>query len=222
MTDTPQPLYNPAIHHRRSIRLQGYDYSQAGAYFITICTHKRECLFGNVGAGSQPAQPASGLQTKDRAGLERAGLEPAPTQDIDQMVLNEYGKIVQHTWEDLPNHVGEIVLDAFVIMPNHVHGIIVMGGSGTCQLSEIVRQLKTFSARRINKKRGTHGLPVWQRNYYEHIIRDEDDLDRVREYIVNNPANWQSDENYLVAPSMAVTEDSSATGESRSSKGGRK
>lgn len=104
MTDKPQ--YNPAIHHHRSIRLQGYDYSQVGAYFITVCTQNRECLFGTVGAGSKPAQST------------------AP------MALNEYGEIVKYTWEDLINHVSGIVLDAFVVMPNHAHGIIVIVGAG--------------------------------------------------------------------------------------------
>ncbi len=173
---------DPAIHHRRSIRLRGYDYSQAGAYFITICTHNRECLFGAVGAGSKPAL---------------SSIKPA--QSPDSMVLNEYGEIVKDTWEDLINHVDGIELDAFGIMPNHVHGVIVFIGAGKHTLSEIVRQLKTFSARRINRKRGSQGLPVWQRNYYEHIIRNEDDLARIREYIANNPANWQSDENYQAA-----------------------
>jgi REP element-mobilizing transposase RayT len=60
--------------------------------------------------------------------------------------------------------------------------------------------LKTFSARRINKLRGTQGIPVWQRNYYEHIIRGEDDLNSLREYIDNNPVNWQLDENYPETP----------------------
>ncbi len=98
------------------------------------------------------------------------------------------------------NHIAGIELDAFVIMPNHLHGIIVIGGAKPCPLSEIVRQLKTFSARRINKIRGMQGIPVWQRNYYEHVIRDESDLNSLREYIVNNPMNWQLDENYLLTP----------------------
>ena len=190
MTDSPS--YNPAIHHRRSVRLRGYDYSQAGAYVITICTNNRECIFGTVGAGSKPALCC-------------------PNQQV-QMQLNNYGKIVKDTWEDLINHNDGIELDAFVVMPNHIHGIIVLVGTGSIEdraglepaptgtqgLSEIVRQLKTFSARRINSKRGTKGVSVWQRNYYEHVIRDEADLTRIREYIANNPVNWQSDENYPV------------------------
>ena len=171
--------YDPAKHHRRSIRLKGYDYSQAGAYFVTICTRNRECLFGDIVDG--------------------------------EMRLNELGIIVQRTWLDLPNHVGGIVLDAFVIMPNHVHGIITITDRGgntvgagsepapTTRvpnrhgLPEIVRQFKTFSSRRINARRQTPGLPVWQRNYYEHVIRDERSLERIREYIANNPLQWELD-----------------------------
>jgi REP element-mobilizing transposase RayT len=181
--------YSPAIHDRRSIRLQNYDYTGVGAYFITICAHNRKCMFGQVGAGSKPAlSPGSNTA------------QFSDTQSKIPMILNKYGEIVIDTWEDLVNHINGIELDAFVIMPNHVHGIIVIGEATPCPLSEIVRQLKTFSARRINKLRGTQGIPVWQRNYYEHIIRGEDDLNSLREYIDNNPVNWQLDENYPETP----------------------
>lgn len=181
---------DPAKPERRSIRLPGYDYAQAGAYFITICTQHRACLFGGVVDG--------------------------------KMRLNPFGRIVEWTWRDLPNHVANIQLDALVVMPNHVHGIIVITpdnvgvglglgldvGAGSepaptakppqqtpkrHALPEIIRQLKTFSARRINQQRGTPGVPVWQRNYYEHIIRNDDSLNRIREYITENPARWAVD-----------------------------
>lgn len=121
------------------------------------------------------------------------------------MVLNEYGEMVKFTWNDLPNHVSNIRLDAFIIMPNHVHGIIVitdMVGSvmelkQPQPLPEIVRQFKTFSARRINQIRQTPGISVWQRNYWDRIIRDEPELDRIREYISNNPRKWHADEHYV-------------------------
>jgi REP element-mobilizing transposase RayT len=170
--------YDPQCHHRRSIRLKGYDYTQAGVYFITICTQDRACLFGEVVGG--------------------------------EMRVNPLGEIVAWTWNDLPNHNPHVELDAFVVMPNHVHGIIVIvdnpvgAGSEPAPtmamvtirrhgLPEIVRQFKTFSARRINALRGTPGIPVWQRNYYEHIIRDEESLKRIREYIANNPMQWALD-----------------------------
>ena len=168
---------NEQITRRRSIRLKSYDYSSAGEYFVTICSHDREHLFGEI--------------------------------VNEEMQLNEYGLIVQQTWQDLIHHIPNIELDEFVCMPNHLHGIIVildtMVGAGSepaptgkrYELSEIVRQFKTFSAKRINEKRKSTGTPVWQRNYYEHIIRDDNDLHNTREYILNNPLKWFFDEENL-------------------------
>jgi putative transposase len=163
------------ITHRRSIRLKNYDYSTAGEYFVTICSHDREHLFGEIVG--------------------------------EEMRLNEYGLIVQQTWQDLIHHIPDIELDEFVCMPDHIHGIIIildsMVGAGSepapteKRLSEIVRQLKTFSAKRINEKRKSTGIPVWQRNYYEHIVRDDNDLHNTREYIFNNPLQWYFDEENL-------------------------
>jgi REP element-mobilizing transposase RayT len=165
------------VHHRRSIRLKGYDYTQCGAYFVTICTWRRGILFGAVVDGA--------------------------------MILNENGRLVQSVWEDLPNHYTNVALDAFVVMPNHVHGIIILNNGGNDVgaglkpaptpahihgLPEIVRALKTFTARRINELHKSPGAPVWQRNYYEHIIRNEADWRRIFDYIQNNPACWQEDQ----------------------------
>jgi REP-associated tyrosine transposase len=165
-----QMTYNPEIHHRRSIRLKEYDYSQSGAYFVTVCAWKEECLFGEIKNG--------------------------------EMLLNKYGGIVRNCWDDLPNHYQHAQLDEFVIMPNHVHGIIVLKvGAGfkpapTKQygLPEIVRAFKAFSSRRINDIRDTCGISIWQRNYYERIIRGEKDLHSIREYIRYNPLKWEEDE----------------------------
>lgn len=87
-------MYDPEKHHRRSIRLKEYDYSRPGAYFVTVCTHNREYLFGNV--------------------------------VNDEMLLSEYGKIVENVWYNLTNHYQNIKLDKFIVMPNHIHGIIVL------------------------------------------------------------------------------------------------
>lgn len=174
---------NDRRRKRRSIRLLEYDYSRAGAYFITICTRERECLFGNVVDG--------------------------------QMQLNEAGQIIQSVWDDLPQFYEGIELDAFVIMPNHVHGaIIIRTGVGAIHelplrskasasahiadrrrmlLSKIVGRLKMISAKQINALRQTPGSAFWQRNYYEHIVRDEESLNRIRQYIVDNPAQWDFD-----------------------------
>ena len=177
---------------RRSIRLPGYDYAQAGAYFVTIVTKDRMCLFGEI---------------------------------VDRKMLpNQFGPIVQSTWNDLPEHYPAVECDSFVVMPNHVHGIIELAhggadgdsdvGSGlkpargvaagpnplragfkpAPTLAEIIRAFKTFSARRTNGMRNTPGVPLWQRNYYEHIIRSDDELMRIREYIANNPPQWEMDQ----------------------------
>ena len=164
--------YNKEIHHRRTIRLKGYDYSQPGAYLVTICVWQRECLFGDV---------------------------------IDEeMVLSEYGRIVEECWYELPEHYPYLELDAFVIMPNHVHIVIMITGTVGAGLKpaltkrhgipEIIRALKTFSARSINIIRNTQGRPVWQRNYYEHVIRNKSELFKIRQYIQNNPLSWFLDE----------------------------
>lgn len=175
--------YNPETHRRRSIRLKGYNYSQAGLYFVTICTQNRECLFGNiVGAGSKPALT-----------------EPA------KITLNRLGNIVENTWFDLINHNKNIKLHDFVVMPNHVHGIVEITLSDraglepaptSANLPEIIRQFKTFSAKRINQYRENIGCPVWQRNYHEHIIRDETAYLQIAEYIQTNPDKWLDDRYY--------------------------
>jgi putative transposase len=180
---------NPEKHHRRSIRLKNYDYSKEGYYFITICTHNRECLFGEI--------------------------------EMGKMKLNAIGDIVEFTWKDLPNY-NKIILDYFIIMPNHIHGIIQINHSGVGAgskpalqnagskpaleradlesaptkiqpLSEIIRQFKTFSTRRIKQKQNTIGVPIWQRNYYEHIIRNNNELNKIRQYIQENPYKWEED-----------------------------
>ena len=174
-------------HRRQLRRLHGYDYSRAGAYFVTACTHGRANLFGKIVK--------------------------------HEMRLNVYGRMVQKAWNGLPGHYPHIALDAFVIMPNHIHGIVVLAtpvGAGLKPaptpksahapkpaptprhgLPEIVRAFKTFSARQINRLRHTHGTPVWQRNYYEHIIRNKAALKRIRQYVKANPAYWEKDRENL-------------------------
>jgi putative transposase len=175
--------YEPERHHRRSIRLKGYDYRQAGAYFITLVTQNRACLFGEVVDG--------------------------------EMRLNAYGEIVRDCWLSIPEHFPRVLLDAFVVMPNHVHGIIVLSDTraagtrrGALQqppeteqfskpvagsIPTIVRSFKSAVTKRINEHRGAPGTPVWQRNYHEHIIRNEDDFEAIRHYILTNPLHWHQD-----------------------------
>jgi len=163
--------YDSTIHHRRSIRLQEYDYRQAGAYFVTVCADRHALVFGEI--------------------------------VNDTMRLNAYGQIVIEDWEWLAGHHESVELDAFVVMPNHLHGIIVItGGEGgsrtapTKPLGRLVGAFRTVSTKHVNEWRETPGVTLWQRNFHEHIIRNGDDLDRIRAYIVTNPARWSWDAEY--------------------------
>jgi putative transposase len=113
------------------------------------------------------------------------------------MQLNEHGLVVLNHWNTVASNYPNIELDAFIVMPNHVHGIIVLKELPAAQkrfaLPQIVRYFKTYTARRINLLRRTEDVPVWQRDYYEHIVRDVDELNAIRNYIENNPVNWQTD-----------------------------
>lgn len=137
---------------------------------ISLCTHHREELFGQVQDG--------------------------------RMYPNRLGAVVQRTWCDLPRHYPHAKLEAFCLMPNHVHAIIMLVENDivSCAkpvmrhpLPEIVRAFKSFSARRINAIRRTPGIPVWQRNYYEHIIRNPEELQGIVDYIITNPKRWEID-----------------------------
>ncbi len=112
--------------------------------------------------------------------------------DANDMHLNENGKIVHSVWNELPEHYPFLNLDSFIIMPNHIHGILVLSKS-SFSFSEIIRGFKTFSARKINEKNSSPGKALWQRNYYEHVIRNDDDLNQTRQYILNNPLKWELD-----------------------------
>jgi putative transposase len=164
--------FDPDRQHRRSIRVAKKDYSQVGRYFVTICTHGRDCLLGEIEKG--------------------------------EAKLTSAGRMVQSTWDALPAHFPHSFLDAFVVMPNHIHGILVLQESDPSSaprhsLAELIRALKSFSARRINRRRGTPGAHVWQRNYYERVVRDENELEKIRRYIADNPSKWADDpENPLI------------------------
>lgn len=182
--------YDPLKHHRRSIRLKGYDYAHAGAYFVTLVTRGRECIFGEIVDGEMRANPL--------------------------------GEIAAYYWQELPRHFALVTMDAFVVMPNHAHGIIMIAADSTGEasaaqvsdtsrrssadasplrpigtqsgsLGAVVQNFKSVTTRKINQRRATPGAPVWQRNYYERIIRDEAELNRIRRYIVENPLRWALD-----------------------------
>jgi REP element-mobilizing transposase RayT len=171
-------------------RLKNWDYSSNGYYYITICTKNRECLFGNI-----------------------AG---------EKMQLSTIGEIVLQCWNDSFVMRKELSCDQFVIMPNHIHGIVIIEklvethgnasghgietqGLASLQdnnkphrmpksVSSFIGGFKSAVTKRVNEIRHTPGAAIWQNRFYDHIIRDEKSLQRIREYIVNNPMNWQTDE----------------------------
>ncbi len=181
--------YNSDIHHRRSIRLKGYDYLQAGLYFITICTQNRLHFFGEIQNG--------------------------------EMVLNDAGMMINTVWDEIPIYYNGFNLHEFVVMPNHVHGIIQIipnpvgattgaGGVGglshvsvaPLSLSDIVHRFKTLTTKQYTDGVKNNNWPrfnkkLWQRNYYEHIIRDEKAYHQISEYIQTNPLTWQDDKYYV-------------------------
>ncbi len=169
-------------HHRRSIRLVGYDYAAEGGYFIAMVTHGRRCLFGEVMNGEMKLN------------------------DFGKIVYAEWFRT-----EKLRPNV-ELLEDEFVVMPNHIHGIIWINGEngwGTARcaptserrfgemapnsLPTIVRSFKSAVTKNINLLRNTPGSPLWQRNNYEHIINSEKDYDNIANYIDSNPLNWEID-----------------------------
>jgi len=152
--------------HRRSIRLPGHDYGSPGAYFVTVCA--RTHLFGQVRAGS--------------------------------VTLSRYGEITSRCWAEIPNHFPHVRIDVFLVMPDHIHGILFLsrreasaaavGRISPGSLGVVIRSFKSAVAFRINALRGPRVGGIWQRNYFDQIIQNHDDLERVRAYIQNNPAGW--------------------------------
>ena len=187
---------NQNKHRRRSIRLQFYDYSASGAYFVTVCTQERRCLFGDA---------------------------------VDGVVqLNDAGRAVERTWLAIPRHFPHIDLDAFVVMPNHVHGVIIIGdrpvgakdfsplhntsqpgrrpsGALPKTIGSIVRGFKIGVTKWIRDNTDTYA--VWQRNYYEHVIRSDESLVRIRQYIFDNPARWAFDRENPAVTTLERDED---------------
>lgn len=178
--------FDPQKHHRRSIRLKGYDYASEGAYYVTILVQGRRCLFGEI---------------------------------VDsEMHINQYGEIVQKWWDDIPVHFPNVRLGAFVIMPNHVHGIIFItnerrgevhslrNDQNQCitenqdrgapplrrpTLGQIIAYFKYQATKEINAiERAGVITKLWQRDYYEHIIRNERELQQKTDYILDNPSRW--------------------------------
>ena len=190
--------YNPHIHHRRSIRLKGYDYSQAGAYFITICTHDRECLFGKIAGGEMTLNDAGKIANKCWIQIPK---------HFPNVILYEH--IV------MPNHVHGII----ELVKNDATNVVVVGVQNFEPLQQqqqstepprnefqkiiprsigsIIRGYKIGVTKWFRNKSQPQPQPVWQRNYYEHIIRSEQSYQTISDYIINNPAKWKDDKFFV-------------------------
>jgi REP element-mobilizing transposase RayT len=166
--------FDPFRHHRRSIRWRGYDYAANGVYYVTICTHRHGCLFGTV--------------------------------ICDGIELNRAGEIVEKEWLRTESMRDRVCLDAYVIMPNHLHALLILQGEPPPlsaqrgrlyrrpdSLSSLLAGFKSAVTRQINALRQTPGSKVWQRNYYDRVIRNAGELYSKRQYILQNPARWYDD-----------------------------
>ena len=163
-------------HNHKSLRLPKYDYTQEGAYFVTVVTYQRQCLFGSIDQG--------------------------------EMIDSPIGEIVKAVWKIIPDHFPNTSVNYFALMPNHIHGIINIVGTRhavsqpvieqfrkpiTGSIPTIIRSFKSEVTRRINKIQNTPGLKLWQSNYYEHVIRNEEEFEAIYEYMITNPQNWEED-----------------------------
>lgn len=166
--------FNPLIHNRQSIRLKGYDYRTSGSYFITLNTENRAPLFGEIKNG--------------------------------EMEMNEAGREAYNCWLAIPDHYPFIRIHEFIIMPDHIHGIleIIVGAndysprhveyksefkSPSKTIGSVIRGYKIGVTKWMRQNTEIH--KVWQRNYYEHIIRDTVAFDNIARYIQDNPKNWR-------------------------------
>jgi len=174
------------IRTRKQIRLKRWDYSDSGWYFITICTQGRKKIFGDI---------------RD-----------------NRIIFNSHGNIISNVWLNIQNKFNNVEIDEFQIIPNHIHGIIVIRNTKPfvgakfispetygnlkgdlkiapttkTSLSMIIKWFKSISTINIRK---TINVFQWQKSFYDHIIRNEFDLNRIRQYIRDNPINWETDRN---------------------------
>lgn len=186
--------YNPDIHHRHSIRLREYDYRDAGAYFLTICTFQRECLFGEVIGGEMRLNGFGEIVREEW--LNTAKMRPNVDLDAYVTMPNHFHAVIFMN-QDVGAHCMRPDSDAKDDSGAHSSGAHssapLRRQSGS--IGSIIAGFKSAVTKRINTLRDNPGCPVWQRNYYEHVIRNDADLDNIRQYIANNPLKWDMDEN---------------------------
>lgn len=187
--------FDPQKHHRQSIRLRGHDYTQAGAYFITLCIYQRQCLFGEIVGGQMQLNQYGQVVGK-----------------CWQWLSEQYSYVDLDSWVVMPNHLHGII----VITTNGCRGDSRIAPTGNAStgttftetastpiaptdepkrkpLGRLIGAFKTVSTKQINAICNTPSAPVWQRNYYEHIIRNETALHNIQRYILENPRRWADD-----------------------------
>jgi len=241
-----KPRYNPKIHHRRSIRLKGYDYSQAGLYFITICCQDRICRFGEIIVGAYDMATTRDCPYNGRPDNSDNDCVDVNIENTTTMILNDAGKMVDDEWLALVDRFPNIALHEYIVMPNHFHCIleIVSNGENVATYDRATTRVRPYdhaiddgrtdndvpmknktigdmmdafkSITTVKYIRGVRANPcgcpagikcicggwkpfdgkLWQRDYFEHIIRDEESYLRISEYIKNNPAKWENDKFY--------------------------
>ena len=184
--------YDPRIHHRRSIRLQDYDYSEEGAYFVTICAQDQRLLFGDVRDEAMHPNDAGHMIQQIWDGLPQH--YPGVDTDVFQLMPNHLHGIIVLYVDDVPTRrEGRVPI-------HDATDRLGRARDETCEmsLSDVVQRFKSLTTTRYRQGVLRCGWPcfrsrVWQRNYHEHVIRDERDLDRIRQYIIGNPSDWQFD-----------------------------
>ena len=188
-------MYDPQQHHRHSIRLQGYDYAQSCACFITICTQNRRMMFGHIAGGKMALNDAGNI-----------------VQDVWYQIQGHFPHVITDEFVIMPNHIHGILMTGLGGMIDGAGGMIdgeggmtpplrslnSIGDNEWCEnrvptIGQIVGYFKYVSTKKINEIRNSGIQKIWQRNYYEHIIRNESELAKIHKYIQNNPLNWQTD-----------------------------
>ena len=167
------------LPQRKNIRLKNYDYSKPGYYFITICTHHKQCLLSRIVGNGFHAVP--------------------------QIELTPIGEEIEQIIKYIDNNYKGIKIDKYTIMPNHIHLIIILeadererkaDGGGSPSLQSVIGRLKSFSAKKYNEINKTQDMILWQKSYHDHIIRGEEDYQKIWGYIETNPLKWELDKYY--------------------------
>jgi putative transposase len=158
-------------HHRQSYRLRHHSYSETRAYHITICSHNRDTIFGDVTHAT--------------------------------VILSPIGKIIDEEIRKTPTVRSEVIVDTYVVMPNHVHLILTDDSNAMAPrefeppqagtISSVINGLKAACTSRVRKEIGPPGIVIWQGRFYDRVIRDDEELQRTRQYIIDNPAQWEDD-----------------------------